>query len=209
MTDRYVIIHSQYLFFHRESNRLNEFATSSRDLGEGLSNSASAMALGGNSLEKTLALLTGGSEITQEAGELGNALKIGQMRVMGMKGDLEKLGEEVDENVESISKMQTHILNLTSGKVNIFDSNNEFKEYYDILEDVSEIYDDLSSTDRADLLETLFGKQRGNQGAALIQAFQSGQIQKALKATENAAGSAMQEQERWMQSMEADFCLVA
>lgn len=181
----------------------NEFATSSADLGEGLSNSASAMALGGNSLEKTLALLTGGAEITQEAGELGNALKVGQMRVRGMSGELEQLGEEVDENVESISKMQTHILNLTSGKINIFDSNNNFKDYYDILEEVSNIYDKLSSTEQADLLETLFGKQRGNQGAAIIQAFQSGQIQKALEAASNAEGSAMQEQERWMQSLEA------
>lgn len=62
----------------------NEFATSAKDLGEGLRNSASAMALGGNSIEKTLALLTGGSEITQQASEMGNALKIGQMRVRGI-----------------------------------------------------------------------------------------------------------------------------
>ena len=45
-----------------------------------------------------------------------------------MKGKLEELGETVDENVESISKMQTHILNLTKGEVNIFDENNNFKD---------------------------------------------------------------------------------
>ena len=181
----------------------NEFATSSKDLGEGMSNAASMLALGGTDMNKALALLTGGAEITQSAGELGNALKIGQMRVQGMKGKLEELGETIDENVESISKMQTHILNLTSGKVNIFDENNNFKDYYDILEEISEVYDELSSTDRADLLETMFGKNRGNQGAAVIQAFQSGQVQKALEATMNAEGSAMQEQERWLGSLEA------
>ena len=181
----------------------NEFTTSIRGLGDGLSSSASAMALGGNSLEKTLALLTGGSEITQDAGELGNTLKIGQMRILGMKDDLEKFGEKIDENVTSINKMQTQILNLTNGKVDIFDSNNNFREYYDILEDISKIYNDLSSTNRAALLETLFGKQRGNQGTALIQAFQSGQIQKALETAAHADGSAMQAQEQWMESLEA------
>lgn len=120
-----------------------------------------------------------------------------------MKGSLEELGEEVDEDVESISKMQTHILNLTKGEVNIFDDNNNFKDYYDILEEISKVIDELSSTERADLLETLFGKNRANQGAAVLQAFQSGQVQKAYDATLNAEGSAQQEQDRWMQSLEA------
>lgn len=182
----------------------NEFATSSADIGEGLSNAASALALGGMDINKSLALITGGAEITQSAGEMGNALKIGQMRVMGMKGALEELGEE-SEGLESVSKIQTHILNATKGQVNIMNSADptKFRDYYDILKDVSDVYDDLSQTTQADLLETLFGKQRGNQGAALIQAFQSGQIQKAYQATLNAEGSAQQEQDRWMDSMEA------
>lgn len=120
-----------------------------------------------------------------------------------MKGELEDLGEEVDDSVDSISKVQTQILNLTGGKINIFDNNGQFRDYYDIMQEISAIYDKLSSTKQAALSETLFGKQRANQGAALIQAFQSGQIQKALEATQNAEGSALEEQEKWMQSMEA------
>lgn len=120
-----------------------------------------------------------------------------------MTGDLEKLGEEVDQSVDSISKVQTQILNRTHGAVNIFDANGEFRDYYDIMRDISEIYDELGSKDRASLTEILFGKNRGNQGAALIQAFQSGQVEKALAATLEAEGSAMQEQERWLESIEA------
>lgn len=181
----------------------NEYATSAAALGDGLSRSASAMSTAGTDINKTLAMLTGGTEITQNASEFGNFLKVGSMRIRGMKGQLEQLGEEVDETVDSISKVQTQILNRTSGKVNIFDDIGNFRDYYDIMEDIAEVYNDLSSTDQADLTEILFGKQRGNQGAALIQAFQSGQIQKALEATLNAEGSAMQEQERWMESLEA------
>lgn len=202
MTSRHNLIWS--VAGRGESNRMNEFATDAGSLGEGLKNAASALALGGMDINKSLALLTGGSEITQNAGELGNALKVGQMRVMGMKGALEELGEE-SEGLESISKIQTHILNITKGQVNIMNEADpsKFKDYYDILESVSKVYFSLKQTDQADLLETLFGKQRGNQGAAILQAFKSGQVQKALDASINSAGSAREEQEKWMESIEA------
>ena len=133
---------------------------------------------------------------------MGSALKVISMRIRGMKGELEDLGEEYD-NIESISKIQTQILNLTSGKVNIFDDNGNFRSTYDILKDISEIYDKLSDPDKADLTEILFGKMRGNQGIAIIQAFQSGQIEKAYEAAKNSAGSAQEEFDRWSQSIEA------
>ena len=157
----------------------------------------------GTDMYKTLAMLTGGTEITQNATEFGNFLRNSVMRIRGMKGELEALGEEVDESVDSISKVQTQILNLTQGKVNIFDDNGEFRDYYDIMKEISQIVDDLNSTDKASLYEILFGKMRGNQGAALIQAFQSGQVDKAYETALGSAGSAAKEQERWMESLEA------
>lgn len=181
----------------------NKFATDAASLGQGLSNSASAMNLAGADLYETLAMITGITEITQDASGAGNALKISSMRIRGMKGSLEELGEEVDSSVDSISKVQTQILNLTGGKVNIFDDNGEFRNYYDVMKEIAAIYNDLSSTDQATLSETLFGKNRGNQGAAMIQAFQSGQIEKAYQTAVNSMGSAAAEQEAWMQSLEA------
>ena len=182
----------------------NNFATSAGELGEGLTKSASALQVANNSFEQSIALLTGGSEITQNANEMGSALKVISMRIRGMKGDLEALGEEY-ENIESISKIQTQILNLTKGKVNIFDNNGNFRATYDILKDISEIYNDLSDPDRANLTEILFGKLRGNQGVALIQAFQSGQIQKAYETALNSVGSAQKEFDSWSQSIEAKY----
>lgn len=182
---------------------MNNFATSSADLGEGLTKSASAMNTAGVDLSHTLAMLTGGAEITQNAGEFADFLKVSSMRIRGMKGSLEELGEEVDSSVDSISKVQTQILNLTHGEVNIFDKNGTFRNYYDIMEEISAIHNKLSSTEQASLDEILFGKQRANQGAALIQAFQSGQIQKALETAQNSEGSALEEQSKWMDSIEA------
>jgi hypothetical protein len=126
-------------------------------------------------------------------------------RIQGMKGELEELGEEVDPTVDSISKVQTQILNLTHGKVNIFDDNGEFRDYYYIMRDIASIVDELQSTDRAQLYEILFGKNRMNQGAAMIQAFKSGQIDKALESALNSDGSAMAEQSKWSESLKASI----
>ncbi|GLC79197.1 phage tail tape measure protein [Lacrimispora brassicae] len=182
----------------------DKFDVTAGSLGDGLRNSASALSLGGTDINKSLALLTGGAEITQNAAELGNALKVGQLRIMGMKSALEELGEE-SEGLESVNKIQSQILNLTNGQVNIMSKADpsKIKDYYDILESVSKVYNSLKQTEQEDLLETLFGKQRGIQGSAVIQAFQSGQVQKALEVSLNSSGSAYEEQSRWMDSLEA------
>lgn len=180
----------------------NEYATDAKALGEGLTRSASAMSAAGNSLDETLALLTGGTEITQNAAEMGSALKTISMRIRGMKGELEALGEESD-GIESISKIQTQILNLTKGKVNIFDENKSFRSTYEILRDISKVYNDLSSTSQASLTEILFGKLRSNQGLAIMSAFQSGQIEKALKDSQESAGTAATEISKYSDSITA------
>lgn len=181
----------------------NEFAVTAAGLGQGLSRAASTMATAGTDLEHTLALLTGISEITQSPEEAGNFLKTAIARIQGMKGTLEELGEEVDGSVDSISKVQTQILNLTHGEVNIFDDSGNFRDYYYIMQDIADVVDKLESTDRAQLYEILFGKNRMNQGAAMIQAFQSGRIGEALESALDSEGSAYAEQEKWMESLKA------
>ncbi|MCM1120397.1 MAG: phage tail tape measure protein [bacterium] len=65
-------------------NRLGDaYATSAKDLGDGLSHSASAMAAAGTDMDRTLALLTGGTEITQNASEFGDFLTVSSMRIRG------------------------------------------------------------------------------------------------------------------------------
>ena len=65
------------------NNLGNKYATSSADLGEGLTKSASALKLAGNDINQSLAMITGGTEITQNASEMGNAIKVMSMRIRG------------------------------------------------------------------------------------------------------------------------------
>lgn len=64
----------------------NEFATSSGDLGEGLRVSASSLNTAGVDIDEALAMLTGMTEITQDANESGNALKVFVMRILRTAG---------------------------------------------------------------------------------------------------------------------------
>lgn len=178
----------------------NTYATSASALGNGLTNAASSLALAGNSIDETLAMITAMTEITQDASESGNALKILSMRLRGMKGALEELGEESD-GLESISKIQTQILNLTGGKVNIFNDVGNYKSTYEIMKGISEVWTEISQTDQAELLEIIAGKQRGNSISALLT--NMAQANNALETSLKSAGSAYEEQSRWMESLEA------
>ena len=67
---------------------MNKFATDAASLGQGLSNSASALNLAGVDLYEALAMITGITEITQDASGAGNALKISSMRIRGKRSGM-------------------------------------------------------------------------------------------------------------------------
>lgn len=178
----------------------NEFAESAADVGDGLSKSASVLSQGGASIQEAAGMFTGIQEVLQNSSTSGTALKILTLRIRGMKGELEELGEEVDDNVDSISKIQTQILNLTHGKVNIFDDAGNFRNIYDIMADISKIYNELTDTDRASLLEIISGKNRANAIQALLDNW--GNVEKATEAAYNSAGTAYAENEKYLNSLE-------
>lgn len=170
----------------------NNYAINSEQVGNALQRSASALALAGNTFEESAGMATAMSEVIQDPDKAGNALKIVSMRLRGMKGDLQELGEDVDENVVSISKMQTQVLNLTHGKVNIFDdSTGAFKSTYEILKEIAAVYPKLKDTEQADLLETIAGKNRANEVAALLGNWK--QAENAVDSALNSDGSALKE----------------
>ena len=177
----------------------NNFAVTADNIGTALTKSASALEIAGNTIQESAAMVTGITEVTQDPEKAGSSLKVLSLRLRGMKGELEELGEEIDDNVDSISKMQTQVLNFTGGKVNIFNDDGSFKSTYEIMQGIAEIYDDLTDTNKADLLETIAGKNRANDVAALISNWN--QVESAMKSAMGAEGSAAAENEKHMESI--------
>lgn len=174
---------------------------STQDLGTGLSASASALASAGNSIDEALGLLTAMTEVTQNAREASNDLTILSMRIHGMKEELEALGEETD-GIGSIQQIQTEILNLTNGKVNIFEDTDaaELKSTYDIIKGIADEWDNISQTNQEALLEIIAGSQRSSSVSGLLT--NMAQAKDALMDSMNSNGSAYQEQEEWLNSLE-------
>lgn len=182
---------------------MNNYAVSSGDLGEGLKNSAASMAVAGNSLDETIALLTAMTEVTQSADESGNALKVLAMRLRGMSVELEKAGEDTEGMCATTSELQDKIKALTktssSSGVDIMD-NGAFRSTYDILKDIALVWDDLADTNKASLLELIAGKNRSNYASAVIQNI--GTAINSLDTSENSDGSALKEHEKYIDSIE-------
>ncbi len=76
----------------------------------------------------------------------------------------------------------------------------QYKDVYDYLQDISEIWDELDAKTKQTLMEKLFGKNRANIGLAIIQNFSA--AEKALNEMANSAGDADREMSIIMDSLE-------
>lgn len=179
----------------------NELPVTAAQVGAGMNKWASVAQSAGATIEEAAAMTVGGGSVTQDFEQTGSALKIATLRIQGMKGELEALGEEVDDNISSVSKIQTQILNLTKGKVNIFeDDGKSFRNIYEIFRDIANILPKLDDTDRSKLLETIAGKNRSNSILAMLQNWE--EVERALTAANDASGTAREENDIYMDSIQ-------
>lgn len=182
----------------------NKFAISSADVGSGLTRSASALNVAGNTLNESIAMITGIGEITQDTESAGNALKTLSMRLRGAKADLEDMGEDVDGLSNSTAKMRKDILSLAG--VDIMEDESTFKSTYQIMKEISAVWNELSDINQAGLLEKIAGKTRANQISALITNWS--QVEKALETANNSSGSATKENAKYVDSIEGKINVV-
>lgn len=179
----------------------NNFAISSGGLGEALKRSASAMYSSNNSLDETIALITASNTVVQDADVVGNAYKTIALRIRGAKSELEEMGEDTSGMAESSAKLRDELLALSG--VDILEADGKtFKSTYDILNEISMVYKDLSDLSQANILEKLAGKRQANILSAALENFDI--ARDALETSMNSSGSAMQEHEKWQKSLEAN-----
>ena len=116
--------------------------------------------------------------------------KVVAARIRGSESDLESMGESIDGLVTSTSKLQAKVKALTGG-FDIMKDKDTYKDIYDIVVGIGERWADLNDIQRADLLETLAGKQRSNALAAALNNVDV--IKAAYQTAENSEGSAEKE----------------
>lgn len=196
----------------------NEFPIATDQLATALQNSAAALTTQGNDINEALALVVGGNIITQDALKTGTGIRTIALRIAGTKeakDELAELGEGVDDFVvRTESKTRKLIMDYTAVASNgfkgidVYNENGNLRSTYEILQDIADIYKEIqledrqAGTNRANaLVELLAGKNRSNIAASILT--NPDTIREAYEAAQNAEGSAVRENEKYLTSVEA------
>lgn len=177
----------------------NNYAISSGGIGEALERSASSMAAANNTLDETIALITAANTVVQDPDSIGTAFKTISMRIRGAKTEMEEAGLETDGMAKSVSELRDEIKALSG--VDIMVDDDTFKSTYDILDELSQKWEDLTDIQQASITELIAGKRQGNIVSSLMTNFDI--ARDTLKTSLNSEGSATEELGKWMEGLEA------
>ena len=185
----------------------NRFAISSVGIGDALQRSAAALSAAGSSLEESIGLVVAANNVVQNPEQVGTALKTLSMYLRAAKTEAEEAGVEVDGMATSVSELRDEIMALTNGKVDIQLDADTFKTPFQILKELSNVWDSLTDITRANITELIGGKRNANIVAAIMGNFQD--AENAAKTALNAIGSASKENEKYLNSIAGKADVVA
>lgn len=165
----------------------NKFAEENQDVIEGLKRSAAAMSAMGQSFTDTAALFTGGMEILQDSESMGTALRTLSMRVRGYDEETNQLSDDLVNVTGEVADL-TKTAQDSQGVSLFTDATQEhYRSMVEYLGDIADRWNQISEKNQTELLQKLFGKNRANAGAAIIQNFD--QVRAAIEAMDESAGS--------------------
>lgn len=166
----------------------NNFAVSSTDISSALTKTSSAMSTLGNDFQSTIGLVTAGTEImTGQAGKVARGL-----RTIGNNfASAAKEADSIEYSVGGVTK-SLDLLNEKTGDI---------KSTFEIFSDLKKDWDTMTNAEKQAIAIAYAGQTQFEVFAAVMNNFQT-----AIDATATAfdsAGSAMQENEKYMDSVEA------
>lgn len=191
---------SQLKAFHLEASQAqsvvdklnavsNNYSVSNTDLAEGLRKSASALQTLGNNEDQIIGLITAGTEqLTGQASTVSKGLTTIGINISSLAQKTGELTYNVDGTTKSLS-----LLN---------DAGDALSEF-DVLKEIAGDWDNMNKSEQNAIATALAGKTRYNVFSAVISNFDD-----AIKASEtsiNSAGSAMEENSKYLDSIQGKF----
>lgn len=177
----------------------NTEPVSMNDLGIIMQKSSAAMSAAGNTYQETLSLAAAVNGVLQDSEASGTYLKTLSMYLRASKTDAENAGIATDGMASSVSELRSELKQLAG--VDIMKDDNTFKSTYQIMKELSEVWKDLSDTTQANITELIAGKRGGQSTSALLNNFSV--AEDAMKQALNSSGSAMRENQTYMDSLQA------
>lgn len=166
----------------------NQFSVSSGDLSTALGIVASTSASMGNSMDETLGIITAITEQTRNASKSARAANTIFSRLAQIVDDNSDTGKKLIEIYDSLG-------------IALYDSEGQMRDTYDILSDLADKWDGLDKNTQQYIASTSAGTNQLNAFLALMNNFQH--ATDATKASMDSAGSATQENSRFMESLNA------
>ena len=110
-----------------------------------------------NSYQESVALIAAANRVVQDPNSVGAALRTISLRLRGTSTEeLEEAGEDTTGVITSKSKLRSKIKGYTG--IDILTDSGAYKSTYEILLEISKVWDDLTDVDRAGLLEMIAGE---------------------------------------------------
>ena len=181
------------------NNVSNNEPIDSGGIGEALQRSAASFNAANTSLQESVALISTTNSVIQNPEKVGNMWKVVSMRIRSATSELEQAGEDTDGLVTSTADLQKMIKAMTG--YDILESDGKtFKSIYDIVLNISKVWNNLSDLDQSSLLQALAGKQQSNALAAALSNPEL--LEKSYQEAMNSAGSAAEEEKKYQQSVQ-------
>ena len=165
----------------------NLFAVSSTDISTALTKSSSALATYGNTIDESISLVTAGSEVmTNQASKVSKGLRSIGANIVKLQSE----SKTFDITVKGVTKT-----------IDLFNESGEALSTFDVLKEIAKDWDNMSQAEQSSLALSQAGKTQIDVYTSVL-----GNFDTALKANEeslNSNGSAMAENAKYMESLEA------
>lgn len=156
----------------------NNFSVGTNDLSQAMEIASAGMATYGNEFEEIIGLVTAGTEImTGRSSQVARGLNTIASRIVKNQSALEEYGIQVE------------------------DTNGNLKSTYDVLAELKPKWDSMSDAERVALGDAIAGTNQYKVLASVMQNFEH--ATDATTTALNSAGSAIKENETYMESLEA------
>ena len=157
---------------------------------QGLVTVGGTLAQTGTTIEQSIAMITGGFATMRDVGKVSNGLIMISQRLRGINED----GEAIDGLAP---KLQGEFESIG---ISLQDSNGELRSTYDVLNDLAKVWGTLSSKQRQMIGEDVAGNRQVKILNAMMQNWDV--VQNSMADAANAAGTAMEGNELFAQSIE-------
>lgn len=157
-----------------------------RDLMEGMQRSSSALFAAGNSYSEAMSMVAATNSVLQSPETTGTFLKTLSMYLRAAKTEASDAGLEIDGMANSVSELRSELKQLTGVDIMKDAAGTQFKSTYQIMKELSEVWDKLSDVSQANVTELIAGKRGGQAVSALLSNFDV--AEKSMKEAANSAG---------------------